>query len=475
MNLHNLLFERDPMKRMQMFENQMQQRKGIKLNPKKDIEGFVWLLADDGTEACLMGASGQLSQLARSVTPGSCEDYFHAYNWECQSAFGGIFLWSSYYAKAGTGLAGGGDVSICGKYLYDSGFKKVEMEKDHLNSFINAFLKYPGKSIGSAMHGYQEFYEHTPLFLEKDMVRSYNYDDDFSEGYPRQYKYTPMQTCRAYLNMLLIWGGQIASIILCIAEASNEDCPKRIDFLDLWAGTDRFEGYVKRVVELYRRALEFVEAGGMDGDPLPLILTAYLFDIVAATCKCHVTAKTVWEKYAPSTDEIEGKKKTFLSHPLVIALDIVDLSIHKKDKGKENDDVKKKEGDNNQSMNRSSEHQPTTGVAAQFASEMQKLPKNGEQPTPEEMAKYPESLRKAIMRNGRYSRMTHAMVNHYMKMFPGQDVSSMFGTTMSTGSEAEDGTPPSAGTSKKKKKKKKKKEGDGSSTTSSGFKKGFLL
>ena len=86
MNLHNLLFERDPMKRMQMFENQMQQRKGIKLNPKKDIEGFVWLLADDGTEACLMGASGQLSQLARSVTPGSCEDYFHAYNWECQSA-----------------------------------------------------------------------------------------------------------------------------------------------------------------------------------------------------------------------------------------------------------------------------------------------------------------------------------------------------------------------------------------------------
>ena len=159
----------------------------------------------------------------------------------------------------------------------------------------------------------------------------------------------------------------------------------------------------------------------------------------------------------------------------MIALDIVDLSIHKKDKGKENDDVKKKEGDNNQSMNRSSEHQPTTDVAAQFASEMQKLPKNGEQPTPEEMAKYPESLRKAIMRNGRYSRMTHAMVNHYMKMFPGQDVSSMFGTTMSTGSEAEDGTPPSAGTSKKKKKKKKKKEGDGSSTTSSGFKKGFLL
>ena len=182
------------------------------------------------------------------------------------------------------------------------------------------------------MHGYQEFYEHTPLFLEKDTVRSYNYDDDFSEGYPRQYKYTPMQTCRAYLNMLLIWGGQIASIILCIAEASNEDCPKRIDFLDLWAGTDRFEGYVKRVVELYRRALEFVEAGGMDGDPLPLILTAYLFDIVAATCKCHGTAKTVWEKYAPSTDEIEGKKKAFLSHPLVIACDIVDCN-----KDKEND------------------------------------------------------------------------------------------------------------------------------------------
>ena len=116
-------------------------------------------------------------------------------------------------------------------------------------------------------------------------------------------------------------------------------------------------------------------------------------------------------------------------------------------------------------MNRSSEHQPTTDVAAQFASEMQKLPKNGEQPTPEEMAKYPESLRKAIMRNGRYSRMTHAMVNHYMKMLPGQDISSLFGTTMSTGSEA--------GTSKKKKKekkkkKKKKKEVEGSSTTSSG-------
>merc|ERR1711907_895433 len=43
------------------------------------------------------------------------------------------------------------------------------------------------------------------------------------------------------------------------------------------------------------------------------------------------------------------------------------------------------------------------------------------------------------------------------KMFPGQDISSMFGTSMSTGSEAEDGTPPSAGTSKKKKKKKKRR------------------
>ena len=124
-------------------------------------------------------------------------------------------------------------------------------------------------------------------------------------------------------------------------------------------------------------------------------------------------------------------------------------------------------------MNCNREHQPTTSVAAQFASEMQKLPKNGEQPTPEEMAKYPESLRKAIMRNGRYSRMTHAMVNHYMKMFPGQDISSMFGTSMSTGSEAENGTPLAQEQVRKKrrkrKKRKKKKKKEGSSTTSSGF------
>ena len=112
-----------------MFENQMQQRKGIKLNPKKDIEGFVWLLADDGNEACLMGASGQLSRLARSVTPGSCEDYFHAYNWECQAAFGGIFLWSSYYAKAGTGLAGGGDVRFAANIFTIVGLKKLKWKK----------------------------------------------------------------------------------------------------------------------------------------------------------------------------------------------------------------------------------------------------------------------------------------------------------------------------------------------------------
>ena len=51
MNLHNLLFERDPMKRMQMFENQMQQRvaKGIKnlIQKKilKDLFGCLQMMA----------------------------------------------------------------------------------------------------------------------------------------------------------------------------------------------------------------------------------------------------------------------------------------------------------------------------------------------------------------------------------------------------------------------------------------------
>ena len=147
-------------------------------------------------------------------------------------------------------------------------FKKVEMEKDHLNSFINAFLKYPGKSIVPCMDTKNfmsiRHYSWRRIQCEVTITTMISVKDTLVNINTHQCKLV------TYLNMLLIWGGQIASIILCIAEASNEDCPKRIDFLDLWAGTDRFEGYVKRVVELYRRALEFVEE--------EVFLTAYLFD-----------------------------------------------------------------------------------------------------------------------------------------------------------------------------------------------------
>eukprot|EP00944_MAST-04C_sp_MAST-4C-sp1_P003272 g3272.t1 len=285
--------------------------KGRHSDPR-DIKGWTWLLVDDGEDAALMGISGGFGQfLYRQITPGACEDYFHSYNLEILPAFGGMFHWSCLTVDPSTGMGNHATWPDNGfapvpKDAWE--FSPIKMSSENKNKFIDAFLeysplsKYKGKpETCSAMHGYQSFYEHTPLFIANDGVQQYNYDRDFQEGYDdnmnRVYKYTPLQYCHAYTTILCLWGGQIAGIIRCIAEASEEECPKRKEFLDLWANCPRFEGYVRRVIELYENIDQLIRKSGQN----PLVVGSmilFLFDSVAASCRYQETARRVWSKFA---------------------------------------------------------------------------------------------------------------------------------------------------------------------------------
>ena len=298
--------------------------KGRHSDPR-DIKGWTWLLVDDCEDAALMGITGGFGPfLYRKITPGACEDYFHSYNLEMLPAFGGIFHWSCLTVDPGTGMGNhatwpdSGFAPIPKHGAWE--FSPIKMSSESKNKFIDAFLEYSTlhkykdeAETCSAMHGYQSFYEHTPLFIENDGVQQYNYKRDFEEGYDdngRVYNYTPLQYCQAYTTILCLWGGQIAGIIRCIAEASDEECPGRKDFLDLWANCARFEGYIRRVIELYQHIDQLTIKSGKN----PMIVGSiilFLFDSVAASCCYHENARKVWSHFAleHSIDSTSVKKR----------------------------------------------------------------------------------------------------------------------------------------------------------------------
>ena len=79
---------------------------------------------------------------------------------------------------------------------------------------------------------------------------------------------------------------------------------------DLWANCARFEGYIRRVIELYQHIDQLTIKSGKN----PMIVGSiilFLFDSVAASCCYHENARKVWSHFAleHSIDSTSVKKR----------------------------------------------------------------------------------------------------------------------------------------------------------------------